>query len=112
MNICDEIVRALAMLVQQGRELLPKAMVSPLPPLESRALSSGLAKRTLKNLDFIKNARSNEVHPVTQVVNSLLSLLEKVITRAGFCTLRSPDGCRDNWVHLTRLSRQLRKLES
>jgi len=44
--------------------------------LESRSLSSGLAQRTLKNLDFIKNAGDAEdVHLVTQVVNSLLSLL-------------------------------------
>ncbi len=51
-------------------------MASPLPQLESRTMSSGLARRTLKNLDFIKkNASSTEVHPVTQVVNSLLSLL-------------------------------------
>src|SRR5713101_8137333 len=51
-------------------------MASPLPPLESRTLSSGLARRTLKNLDFIKkNASSTEAHPVTQVVNSLLGLL-------------------------------------
>jgi len=84
MNICDEFVRASAMFVQQGRELLPKGMVSPLPPLESPALSSGLAKRTLKNLDFMKNARSDEVHPVTQVVNSLLSLLEKELPGQDF----------------------------
>src|SRR5208282_4398231 len=51
-------------------------MSPPLPPLESRTLSSGLARRTLKNLDFIKkNASSTDVHPVTQVVNSLLGLL-------------------------------------
>lgn len=51
-------------------------MESPLPPLESRKLLSGLARRTLKNLDFIKkNASSMEVHAVTQVVNSLLGLL-------------------------------------
>src|SRR6266851_5444955 len=51
-------------------------MASPLPPLESRTLSSGLARRTSKNLDFIKkNASSTEAHPVTQVVNSLLGLL-------------------------------------
>lgn len=51
-------------------------MVSLLPPLNSRTLSSGLARRTLKNLDFIKkNASRTEVHPVTQVVNSLLGLL-------------------------------------
>jgi hypothetical protein len=49
---------------------------SQLPPLESRTLSSGLAKRTLRNLDFIKRATSDpNVHPVTQVVNSLLALL-------------------------------------
>ena len=51
-------------------------MASPLPPLESRTLSSSLARRTLKNLDFIKkNASSTEVHPVMQVLNSLLGLL-------------------------------------
>src|SRR5260370_23769122 len=51
-------------------------MASALPPLESRILSSGLARRTSKNLDFIKkNASSTEAHPVTQVVNSLLGLL-------------------------------------
>jgi HEPN pEK499 p136 len=45
-------------------------------PLEPRSLSSGLAQRTLTNLDFIKKASSTEdIHPVTQVVNSLLSLL-------------------------------------
>src|SRR6266404_4374021 len=49
---------------------------SELPPLESRKLSSGLAKRTLKNLDFIKKATGDsDVHAVTQVVNSLLALL-------------------------------------
>jgi hypothetical protein len=48
----------------------------PLPPLQSRSLSSGLAERTLRNLDFIKNATHDAaVHPVTQVVNSLLGLL-------------------------------------
>jgi hypothetical protein len=47
-----------------------------LPPLESRNLSSGLAKRTLKNLDFIKKASGDsDVHAVTQLVNSLLALL-------------------------------------
>lgn len=49
---------------------------SELSLLESRNLSSGLAKRTLKNLDFIKKAtRDSDVHAVTQVVNSLLALL-------------------------------------
>ena len=47
-----------------------------LPPMESRNLSVGLAKRTIKNLDFIKNApRDADVHLVTQVINSLLGLL-------------------------------------
>jgi hypothetical protein len=45
------------------------------PSLNSRNLSSGLAHRTLKNLDFIKNAYAADVHPVTQVINSLLGLL-------------------------------------
>lgn len=45
-------------------------------PLESRTLSSGFAKRTLKNLNFIKNACAEaDVHPVAQVINSLLGLL-------------------------------------
>jgi hypothetical protein len=48
----------------------------PLPPLESRRMSSGFASRTLENLDFIKRVSiTEEVHPVTQVVNSLLGLL-------------------------------------
>lgn len=52
-------------------------MTPPLDPLEPRNMSSGLAKRTLKNLDFIKNAAlaGEDVHPVTQAVNSLLGLL-------------------------------------
>jgi hypothetical protein len=51
-------------------------MLWPVPPLESRTLSSGLARRTLRNLDFIINASHKaHVHPVTQVVNSLLGLL-------------------------------------
>jgi hypothetical protein len=51
-------------------------MSSDILPLESRNLSSGLAKRTLKNLDFIKHAvGTGDVHFVTQVVNSLLALL-------------------------------------
>jgi hypothetical protein len=49
---------------------------SKLSPLESRTLSSGFARRTLKNLNFIKKAADDpNVHPVTQVVNSLLGLL-------------------------------------
>jgi hypothetical protein len=75
MDTYDQIVGAFAMLIQHGRGLVNKIMASPLPPLESRTLSSGLARRTLKNLDFIKNACSTEVHPVTQVLNSLLGLL-------------------------------------
>lgn len=46
--------------------------------LESRSKSSGLAQRTLKNLEFIENAQKHgnaDVHLVTQVVNSLLALL-------------------------------------
>jgi hypothetical protein len=51
-------------------------MTSNYVPLASRKLSSGLAERTLKNLDFIKKVSDTEdVHPVTQVVNSLLALL-------------------------------------
>ena len=50
--------------------------MSPLYPLESRSLSTGLAQRTLKNLAFIQSAhaRGEDVHIVTQVVNSLLGL--------------------------------------
>ena len=45
--------------------------------LESRSLSTGLAQRTIKNLKFMQRAHENgeDVHIVTQVVNSLLSLL-------------------------------------
>jgi hypothetical protein len=52
-------------------------MASTLPPLEPRNITSGLAKRTLKNLDFIHKAfrDKEDVHPVTQAVNSLLGLL-------------------------------------
>ncbi len=55
----------------------PTYMSSPLSPLESRTLSSGLAKRTLKNLEFIQQAfdRGEDVHVVTQSLNSLLGLL-------------------------------------
>jgi len=55
-----------------------KGMSSPhpqLPALASRTLTSGLAARTLINLNFIKQSPTDAVHPVTQVVNSLLSLL-------------------------------------
>ena len=50
--------------------------MSPLDPLESRSLSTGLAQRTLKNLAFIQggHARGEDVHIVTQMVNSLLGL--------------------------------------
>jgi hypothetical protein len=46
-------------------------------PLSPRAISTGLAQRTIKNLLFIKHAyeNGNDVHVVTQVVNSLLCLL-------------------------------------
>jgi hypothetical protein len=42
--------------------------------LESRSLSTGLAQRTIKNLEFMRRAHENgeDVHIVTQVVNSLL----------------------------------------
>jgi hypothetical protein len=45
--------------------------------LKSRSLSAGLAQRTIKNLQFIQWAHENEddVHIVTQVVNSVLCLL-------------------------------------
>gem|GEM_PF-2501661 len=48
-----------------------------LDPLESRNLSTGIARRTLKNLDFIKQAylKGKDVHAVVQTVNSLLGLL-------------------------------------
>lgn len=51
--------------------------MSSLDPLESRNLSTGIAKRTLKNLEFIKQAfdRGEDVHVVTQTLNSLLGLL-------------------------------------
>src|SRR5579871_4104882 len=46
-------------------------------PLISRQLSSGLAQRTLKNLEFMEEAHAlgRDVHIVTQMVNSLLGLL-------------------------------------
>jgi hypothetical protein len=51
-------------------------MSQTLPPLKSRTLTAGFAARTLRNLDFIKEAYPNaEVHPVTQVINSMLGLL-------------------------------------
>lgn len=45
--------------------------------LESRSLSTGLAQRTIKNLQFMQRAHESgdDVHIVTQVVNSVLSLL-------------------------------------
>jgi HEPN pEK499 p136 len=50
--------------------------MSPLDPLESRSLSTGLAQRTLKNLAFVQgaHARGEDVHLVTQMLNSLLGL--------------------------------------
>ena len=52
------------------------SQTSPLPRLESRRLSSGFAARTLKNLAYIKEAGEDaRVHPVTQIVNSLIGLL-------------------------------------
>jgi hypothetical protein len=53
-------------------------MSSPLAPLKSRIVSTGLAQRTLKNLNFIQQAYADgetEVHVVTQMINSLLALL-------------------------------------
>jgi hypothetical protein len=46
-------------------------------PLESRNLNAGIAVRTLKNLDFLKQAfdRGEDVHVVVQSLNSLLGLL-------------------------------------
>jgi hypothetical protein len=40
-------------------------------------MTSGMAQRTLKNLDYLEGAQKDgaDVHLVTQVVNSLLSLL-------------------------------------
>ncbi len=45
------------------------------PKLASRTMASGLAARTLRNLEYIRGSRSARVHPVTQVINSLLSVL-------------------------------------
>ena len=49
----------------------------PLDRIESRSLSTGLAQRTIKNLEFIRQAhdRNEDVHIVMQLVNSLLGLL-------------------------------------
>ena len=49
----------------------------PLEPLNPRHLTSGLAQRTIKNLDFIVKAHASgaDVHVATQTVNSLLGLL-------------------------------------
>lgn len=46
-------------------------------PLESRSLSTGLAQRTIKNLDFIQEAHDcgEDVHIVMQMLNSMLGLL-------------------------------------
>lgn len=47
-------------------------------PLESRNNTFGFASRTLKNLEYIRNAFVNDkadVHPVTQLVSSLLGLI-------------------------------------
>jgi hypothetical protein len=50
--------------------------MSSLSTLSSRNLSSGLAGRTIRNLNFIQAAPPTvEVHVVTQVINSLLSIL-------------------------------------
>lgn len=45
--------------------------------LSPRQMTSGMAQRTLKNLDYLEGAQKGgaDVHLVTQVVNSLLSLL-------------------------------------
>jgi len=47
-------------------------------PLADRNLCTGLAQRTLKNLDFMMTAHQNgdDVHVVIHVVNSLLSLAD------------------------------------
>jgi hypothetical protein len=59
-------------------------------------MSSGLAQRTIKNLDFIKNAQGAGVHPVTQVINSLLGLLVFPVEKeesflATFAHVQFPD---------------------
>jgi hypothetical protein len=49
-----------------------------LAPLQSRTMSTGLAQRTLKNLNFIQQAHAagqTDVHVITQMMNSLLGLL-------------------------------------
>jgi len=58
-------------------------MSSPLAPLKSRTMSTGLAQRTLKNLNFIQQARTageTDVHVITQMMNSLLGLLVFPVT--------------------------------
>jgi hypothetical protein len=60
--------------------------------LESRSLSTGMAQRTIKNFQFMKQAheRGQDVHIVTQVVNSVLSLLIFPIQKEdAFCELFS-----------------------
>ena len=52
--------------------------MSSLAPLQSRTMSTGLAQRTLKNLNFIQQAHATglaDVHVITQMMNSLLGLL-------------------------------------
>jgi hypothetical protein len=58
-------------------------MPSLLAPLQSRTISTGLAQRTLKNLNFIQHAYAtgqSDVHVITQMLNSLLGLLVFPIT--------------------------------
>jgi hypothetical protein len=52
-------------------------MPPSLNPLESRSLSTGLAQRTIKNLDFVQKAHDcgEDVHIVMQMLNSTLGLL-------------------------------------
>lgn len=79
--------------------------------LQSRNGSLGFARRTIKNLDFIKNsAGQSDVHLVTQVINSLLGLLvfpyedeenplSEVLPKAAFTSSQLSD-VRDKLVSL------------
>jgi hypothetical protein len=83
-------------------------MSPSLPPLESRTLSSGFAKRTLKNLDFIKRAYADaDVHPVTQVINSLLGLLVFPIEKEDAFFSALPDVTFSGTSNLPSIGRKL-----
>lgn len=61
----------------QYRFEIPCQFMLTTPTISSRNTDSGLLQRTIKNLDFLQKAfdKNEDVHPVAQVVNSLLIML-------------------------------------